>query len=145
MTRRYRPTIAKSCLDCGVSQRHGARCALCDRLHRARRSSSYARGYDATYRRERARVIAAEPWCHANPCPYPDAGTPANPLTGEHQVPLSRGGYGSPLTVLCRSCNSSRGNRMGEGRGAGRSRFAPAGPKPLGRSQPMCTHPMKAH
>lgn len=125
---------ARTCLDCGIPQRHGERCVLCDRAYQyRRRRSPRLRGYDAAYRRERDRVIAAEPWCHTQPgCPYPDAGSRANPLTGGHTVPLSRNGYGSPLVPLCRSCNSAQGNRMpGEG---GRSPIAKAGrgaPDPL--------------
>ena len=106
-------TVATPCLDCGTPQRHGARCSLCTRANERRsRLSPRLRGYDAGYRQERARVLAAEPWCHSTPCPYPDAGTPANPLTADHVVPLARGGYGSPLTVLCRSCNSAKGARL---------------------------------
>lgn len=32
-------------------------------------------------------------------------------LTGDHDVPRSRGGTGGPITVRCRSCNSRRGAR----------------------------------
>lgn len=36
-------------------------------------------------------------------------------LTGEHVVPLTEGGAAVPdrIPVLCRSCNSSRGGRLG--------------------------------
>ncbi len=108
-------TARLACLDCGgIAMRGGSRCYLCTRAYDARRRQSpRLRGYDAEYRRERARVLAEEPWCHTRPrCPYPDSGTAANPLTGGHTVPLSLGGYGSPLVPLCRSCNSSQSNRI---------------------------------
>ena len=123
--------IATPCLDCGVPQVHGPRCVLCTRSHdRRRRSSPAARGYDATYRRQRAAVLAAEPWCHASPCRYPEtAGTRVNPLTADHVTPLSAGGYGGPLVPMCRSCNSAKGARttgsssvvVGSGRAFGRA------------------------
>ena len=50
-------------------------------------------------------------------------GSKANPLTGDHKVPLSRGGTAKTLSdvvVACRSCNSSRG-------GGGRSPIVVAG------------------
>ncbi|MGW9025150.1 HNH endonuclease [Streptomyces sp. NPDC055722] len=41
-------------------------------------------------------------------------GSNANPLTADHVRPLSRGGTNEVvnLRTLCRSCNSSRGNRQ---------------------------------
>ncbi|WP_369826057.1 HNH endonuclease [Kitasatospora sp. MBT66] len=41
-------------------------------------------------------------------------GSPDNPLTGDHIIPVSRGGTNEPrnIRVLCRTCNSRRGNRM---------------------------------
>jgi hypothetical protein len=58
-----------------------------------------------------AQAVADEPWCHrVGGCPYPDAGTPANPLTGDHAVALRAGGdpRQAPI-VLCRRCNSAKG------------------------------------
>lgn len=106
--------IPTPCIDCGTAQLHGARCVLCTRSHdRRRRSSPAARGYDATYRRARAAVLAAEPWCHADPCRYPDtAGTYVNPLAADHVIPLAAGGYGGPLVPMCRSDNSAKGARI---------------------------------
>ena len=85
----------------------------CPRLTR----SSYCRvHYNAKrrpfYNRQHSKrakaAIAAEPWCHSDPCPYPDAGTPANPLTGDHSEPDDPQ---SPLVPRCRACNSARANR----------------------------------
>lgn len=40
-------------------------------------------------------------------------GSPDNPLTKDHVVPLSRGGWNTPDNIVtrCRSCNSKKGNR----------------------------------
>lgn len=65
--------------------------------------------YNRQHAKRAKAAIAAEPWCHADGgCPHPDAGTPANPLTGDHadpQEPMSA------LRPLCRRCNSARANR----------------------------------
>jgi len=54
-----------------------------------------------------------EPWCHADPCRFPEsAGTPANPLSADHVDPVSRGGRDSELVVLCRSDNVAKGARV---------------------------------
>jgi 5-methylcytosine-specific restriction endonuclease McrA len=66
-----------------------------------------------------AEAIKRQPFCT-------DCGTrgsKANPLTGDHKVPLSKGGTARTLAdvvVACRSCNSSRG-------GGGRSPIVAAG------------------
>jgi hypothetical protein len=95
----------KPCLDCGRLT-HQSRCSL----HQASHDSVYA---TAAYLTEREVVLRAEPWCHNPACPYPDAGTPANPLTADHTVPVVFGGAGSPLVPVCRRCNSARGARHG--------------------------------
>lgn len=88
-------------------------CPACERGRDARRGTSTQRGYDADYRRRRAAVIAAEPWCHTEPsCPYADSGTSANPLTADHVLPVSKGGRHGPLVPLCKRCNSGKGARM---------------------------------
>jgi hypothetical protein len=88
------------------------RCRDCARAYdRARRPGSTAR-YGQGYGDRHKATVQAEPWCHTEPrCPYPDSGTPANPLTADHSEPVSLGGRASRLVVRCLRCNSSRGNR----------------------------------
>jgi 5-methylcytosine-specific restriction endonuclease McrA len=68
---------------------------------------------DPDYLRRRDEAIRAQPWCH-NPegCPYPDAGTPANPLTADHTIPLAAGGAHSRLEPWCKRCNSGKRDRL---------------------------------
>ena len=82
---------------------------------RTRPSSSSARGYDAQHERLTAAAIAAEPWCHTLPvCPWPDAGTPSNPLQGDHPLSLAECGgdwdrwRGQRRVPLCRRCNLAK-------------------------------------
>ena len=95
----------------------------------------------AAYQRARRDAIAAEPWCHRaeldfgmgkQACPHPDAGTPANPLTGDHVVPRRLGGS-DELVVLCLRCNAERGSRPLVAQGGGviaRTTATPAEPRP---------------
>ena len=88
-----------------------ARCSDCQKLYWQQRKERERVRYYAGYKRERRELIAAESWCHNPECPYPDAGTSANPLTVEHLIPLIRGGIDGPKTVLCKRCNSGRRDR----------------------------------
>jgi hypothetical protein len=89
-----------------------------------RRPGAQARGYDREHQQRTADAIAAEPWCHTQPCcPFPDAGTRANPLTGDHPLTLAQCGgdveawKAQKRVPLCRRCNSSKQARTrGEGR-----------------------------
>lgn len=65
-------------------------------------------GY-ATYRRNRAVVLAEEQTCWM--CGRP--GTPDDPLTADHVIPRSRGGSHDRRNLRAGhlSCNSARGNR----------------------------------
>ena len=76
---------------------------------------AYAQGYDRQHQRLTAEAIAREPWCHRNGgCPYADAGTKTNPLTGEHPRSLAQLGgdmqawKNQPRIPLCRRCNTSK-------------------------------------
>lgn len=77
--------------------------------------SSHQRGYGQTHRTATALAIHREPWCHTlNGCPHPDAGTPANPLTGGHPHTLAQLAYDTEawtaqqLQAQCARCNSAR-------------------------------------
>lgn len=96
----------RPCMDCGRPT-HGTRCP--------EHASSTARGYGQAHRRATKAAIEAEPWCHTpGGCPHPDAGTPANPLTGGHPYPLSaydgnRAAWAAqPRVPQCRRCNSGK-------------------------------------
>ena len=70
------------CSSSGVT-RAKARCPACRQERDARRGPPSRRGYGRAHRAEGDEAIAREPWCHgtpAGPCPYPDTGTPTNPL-----------------------------------------------------------------
>jgi hypothetical protein len=84
--------VTTTCLDCGRHSQH-SRCPLCqnrrDRL-----------AYGGSWRAFSQGQRQAEPWCHTEPhCPYPDAGSRANPLTTDH-VDLG--------LVICARCNASK-------------------------------------
>lgn len=104
----------RPCVICG-SPCSGSRCTA----HPATpRRSAHARGYGADHARQTARAIEAEPWCHTPAgCPYPDAGTASNPLTGGHPLPLADFGFDviawgqQPRVPQCRRCNSGKRER----------------------------------
>jgi len=58
-----------------------------------------------------ARAVADWRAKHGDVCPgYNRPPHPATDLTADHLLPRAQGGGpGSPLAVLCRSCNSARG------------------------------------
>lgn len=71
-------------------------------VHRFTRRSGE---YDREWRRLVAQAIREQPYCTI-------CGTEED-LTGDHITPLSRGGTNTRdnIRVLCRHCNSQRGNR----------------------------------
>jgi len=81
------------CLICGTPSSQG-RCPQ----HRTRQ----ARGYSESWLQISAAAIREQPWCT-----YCGAVTD---LTGDHRVPLSRGGTSTPgnCVVACRPCNSAK-------------------------------------
>jgi 5-methylcytosine-specific restriction protein A len=85
------------------------RCELHPLPARTHELSATRRGYGVAWRRVVERAIAEQPWCSR--CGH--TGSPDNPLTGDHLVPVSRGGLAeaSNVRVLCRRCNSAKGNR----------------------------------
>ena len=99
---------ARPCAEpgCHLLVRGAARCPqhqLSYPDHRAKPSTS--RGYDAHWRRLVRIAIARSPVCSR-------CGSIAH-LTGDHIIPLSKGGTSTleNIWVLCRSCNSRKGNR----------------------------------
>lgn len=94
----------RPCLDCGRPT-SGSRCPAHQRDYERRRGTPAERGYDKAWRALVANAISLTPWC----C---ECGS-TDDLTGDHIVPLSKGGrsVASNVRVLCRSCNSSKGGR----------------------------------
>jgi 5-methylcytosine-specific restriction enzyme A len=71
-----------------------------------RRGTASQRGYGADWRKLRAQIIAAHPYCSA--CGHP--GSKDNPLSVDHILQRQHGGSDdrSNLRVLCSSCNKRR-------------------------------------
>jgi 5-methylcytosine-specific restriction endonuclease McrA len=99
--------MPRECLACGASLGTGERCRCSER--RRIRSSPSRRGYDAAWARLSKRARELQPfcsWCGAT-----------EDLTCDHVRPVSRGGKTKRVTladvqVLCRACNSAKGNRL---------------------------------
>lgn len=98
------------CLGCKrmkpITTLQRGRCPDCAHQREAERGTRTQRGYDNRWLRLVKTAIGLQPWCS-----YCGATTD---LTGDHRVPLSRGGKAftiEDVIVACRSCNSSRGNR----------------------------------
>lgn len=90
------------------------RCDQCERVYQQQRGSTAQRGYGSAYQRERREVITEWVARHGWWCPgygVPAHGVQPGRLTADHTVPVSHGGQGSALTVLCGPCNTRRGNR----------------------------------
>ncbi|WP_408056991.1 HNH endonuclease [Streptomyces changanensis] len=91
----------------------GSRCEPCasaaarrrEQKRKHTRPSAWARGYDSSYIKARAAILAAQPLCAL--CNSRPA------TTADHIVPLSRGGTNDieNLRPACGPCNFSRGNR----------------------------------
>ncbi|AWW40797.1 hypothetical protein DN051_32400 [Streptomyces cadmiisoli] len=90
------------------------RCGACinntgpkPRVYKAK--NRHARGYTNQWLKNVKAAIALQPYCSF----CLTRGDNSNPLTGDHRIPRSKGGTNSPsnIRVLCRRCNSRRGNR----------------------------------
>lgn len=81
----------------------GSYCGGCEPVRV--RLSPTQRGYDAAWRRRVVDAIERQPWCSV--CGV------TRDLTGDHPVPLSRGGSrDQDPVVLCRRHNASKGARL---------------------------------
>lgn len=113
------------CPGCGVQMPYPGRgpCEDCRReRERARvRGTRRQRGYTDQWLQLVKVAIAQQPYCSA--C------ATTSDLTGDHRVPVSRGGASTleNIEVLCRRCNSSKGSRLGR-REAG---FLSSDPEPF--------------
>lgn len=89
------------CLDCRrrfPGHPSDARCPRCKAGRKAQRNAEAARSL--------ATVVAASVCAICG-----DPPTATDPLTADHVVPLSRGGFGGPMRAAHRSCNSRRRDR----------------------------------
>jgi 5-methylcytosine-specific restriction enzyme A len=71
------------------------------------RGTRQQRGYSDQWFQLVKMAISQQPYCSA-------CGTTSD-LTGDHRIPLSKGGTSTleNIQVLCRLCNSSKGSRLG--------------------------------
>ena len=104
---------------CSTLIRTGTRCEAHQRkeptppvnpVYRSQQTRTHTRrrgGYDRTWMRIVAAAIKEQPWCSWPGC------YATEDLTGDHIVPLSKGGTNTRenCRVLCRHHNSARGNR----------------------------------
>lgn len=102
----------RPCIVCATPTQ-GARCELHAqwRTQDARRPSAHKRGYDRQWQRLVARVLVRDQ--HACQLRVPGVCV-GKATTGDHTVPLSRGGARldeDNVRAACRPCNSSKGNR----------------------------------
>jgi hypothetical protein len=100
-------------LDCGALS-SGSRCPAHtqarERARDQRRGTSTQRGYTSAWQRLAAQAIERQPWC--TDCG--SAGTPDNPLTGDHlRWPAHTI---DDIDVVCRVHNSQRGSLRGRPR-----------------------------
>lgn len=111
-------TLPSVCPDCGkvfTRERAAAACLECAPLHDigdTRTKTRQQRGYDAAWDRLSKRARRLQPFCS-------DCGTPED-LTADHTVTAwQRREQGlrirlRDIDVVCRSCNSARGDARGE-------------------------------
>jgi hypothetical protein len=101
------------------------RCPACQAVVDARRASqrntrprakTTARGLGHAHRKRVETELAGITHCQCTGCPWCGDGcgrafTKANPKTGGHTTPRSKGGAASPLRAECLRCNSAKGDR----------------------------------
>ncbi|HUW17299.1 MAG TPA: HNH endonuclease [Actinomycetes bacterium] len=108
----------KLCTVCGVvTSRAGSRCTKHARQsNRSRHNALYS---TRVWQRLSARVLRAWRGEHGEWCPgYQRPAHPAADLTVDHVVPLAAGGAAFDIancSVLCRSCNSTKGSSADRG------------------------------
>ena len=101
-------SLPRPCLDCGQGTTRGARCGRCsreqERQRGRQRGNSHQRGYTRDWRKLVQDALDEQPWCSWPGC------MATEDLTGDHVVPLSKGGTNTAgnVRILCRTHNSRR-------------------------------------
>ncbi|GLK76708.1 HNH endonuclease [Methylopila jiangsuensis] len=105
------PMRAPRICGCGHRIASGARCPCETRRDKARRDafdakrqSSAARGYDAHWRKVRAAILNAEPWCRNHAA----RGERVEATEVDHIDGNSRNNATANLRPLCKGCHSAR-------------------------------------
>jgi 5-methylcytosine-specific restriction protein A len=97
----------RPCLNCGTLTSNRTRCATCESEHQSARNQRrvhYHGDWQRTSKQARDAWVNEHGWV----CPgYGRQAHPATDLTVDHVTPRDD----TTLTVLCRSCNSRKGNR----------------------------------
>ncbi|WP_051943873.1 HNH endonuclease [Streptacidiphilus rugosus] len=109
------------CLDCRAlfdAATGKSRCPTCqDRITKvmdAKRGSTTERGLGWSHQQRVKREVDKTAACWM--CGKP--GTPADPITADHETPRAAGGVDSPLLPAHRSCNARRGGARQQRGGA---------------------------
>jgi 5-methylcytosine-specific restriction enzyme A len=99
--------LVRLCPACGCHLPYPGRgkCRDCQREYERKRGTRRQRGYTDAWLRLVKVAIAQHLYCSA-------CGSTTD-LTGDHRIPLSKGGTSTleNIEVLCRSCNSAKGAR----------------------------------
>ena len=91
-------------------------CAVCQKIVRTGETVHPACRKRNAYSSNLHRYISGMYRAHNVPCAMcRQTGTPENPITAHHVVPVSEGGQDVPENYrpLCRVCNSQEGSRQG--------------------------------
>jgi 5-methylcytosine-specific restriction enzyme A len=101
--------LLRLCPACGCRLPYPGRgkCADCRREYERKRGTRRQRGYTDAWLRLVTLAIRQQPYCSVPGCTNTD-------LTGDHRVPLSRGGTSTleNVQVLCRRHNSAKRDRI---------------------------------
>lgn len=105
------------CLDCGRLHRNPSRCGRCETLRNVKRGSSTKRGYGSQWKMLREGVLRAYIAMNGLVCPGYEREShevDESALTVDHITPKAYGGTDdiSNLQVLCKSCNSSKKDKV---------------------------------
>lgn len=94
--------LPRPCAGCGVIVR-ASRCSACNAIREKMRPTRSQRGYNYEWAKLSKEMRALQPWC--SKC------LRTEDLTLDHIKPLSAGGRStySNVQVLCRKCNSQKG------------------------------------
>jgi 5-methylcytosine-specific restriction endonuclease McrA len=105
--------IPKPCITCGRIAL-GSRCPEHQRANNRRKTQGK---YTSNERDRMRQAVTAWIAKHGQVCVgYRRTAHHALDLTADHLIPVSEGGEGGPLRVLCATCNKRRGGELAAGR-----------------------------